>query len=112
MLVPALPLSLGCKMMGWHSPPPMFGLAWYFAALHNSLSSLSAQVSNVDVGWTLGYMLNLTNMIPSETPQKVAWLPKSKWIAATVILATTVILIFCLIVAVCYWKDSSGYESL
>lgn len=70
------------------------------------------QVSNVDVGWTLGYMLNLTNMIPSETPQKVAWLPKSRWIAATVILATTVILIFCLIVAVCYWKDSSGYESL
>ncbi|XP_072208774.1 ectonucleoside triphosphate diphosphohydrolase 8-like isoform X1 [Excalfactoria chinensis] len=70
------------------------------------------QVSNVDVGWTLGYMLNLTNMIPSETPQKVVWLPKSRWIAATVILAITVLLIFCLIAAICYWKDSSGYESL
>ncbi|POI31232.1 hypothetical protein CIB84_005018, partial [Bambusicola thoracicus] len=70
------------------------------------------QISNVDVGWTLGYMLNLTNLIPSETPQRVVWLPKSKWIAATVILATIVILTFCLIAAVCYWKDSSGYESL
>ncbi|OXB80633.1 UNVERIFIED_CONTAM: hypothetical protein H355_005562 [Colinus virginianus] len=70
------------------------------------------QVSNVDVGWTLGYMLNLTNMIPSETPQRAAVLPKSKWVAATVILAIILILIFCLITALCYWKDSSGYETL
>ncbi|NXJ06088.1 ENTP8 diphosphohydrolase, partial [Odontophorus gujanensis] len=70
------------------------------------------QVSNVDVGWTLGYMLNLTNMIPSETPQRAAVLPKSKWVAATVVLAIILILIFCLIAALCYWKDSSGYETL
>lgn len=98
--------------MGWYSPPPMSGIAWYFAALYISLPSLSAQVSNVDVGWTLGYMLNLTNMIPSEMPQRVVWLPKSKWTAATVILAVLFVLIFCLMAAICCWKDSSGYESL
>ncbi|XP_053778389.1 ectonucleoside triphosphate diphosphohydrolase 1 isoform X5 [Desmodus rotundus] len=26
------------------------------------------QIRNTDVGWTLGYMLNLTNMIPAEQP--------------------------------------------
>ncbi|NWI30085.1 ENTP8 diphosphohydrolase, partial [Sula dactylatra] len=63
------------------------------------------QVANVDVGWTLGYMLNLTNMIPSETPQR------SKWIAATVLLAVMLILIFCLLTVICCQKNS-GYDSL
>ncbi|NXC38923.1 ENTP8 diphosphohydrolase, partial [Penelope pileata] len=70
------------------------------------------QVSNVDVGWTLGYMLNLTNMIPSEAPQRVVGLPRIKWVAATVLLAIILILVFCLITAICYQKNSSVYESL
>ncbi|NXS43122.1 ENTP8 diphosphohydrolase, partial [Balaeniceps rex] len=69
------------------------------------------QVANVDVGWTLGYMLNLTNMIPSETPQTVIGLQRSKWIAATVLLAIMLILIFCLLTVICCQKNSS-YESL
>lgn len=86
--------------------------AWYFAALHIPLPSLSAQVANVDMGWTLGYMLNLTNMIPSETPQRVIGLQRSNWIAATVLLAVMLILIFCLLTVICCQKNSSGYESL
>ncbi|XP_027326792.2 ectonucleoside triphosphate diphosphohydrolase 8 isoform X1 [Anas platyrhynchos] len=70
------------------------------------------QVSNVDVGWTLGYMLNLTNMIPPEIPQNVIGLPRSNWIVATVLLAVMLVLTFCLLVAVCYQKNYSGYESL
>ncbi|XP_035420593.1 ectonucleoside triphosphate diphosphohydrolase 8-like isoform X2 [Cygnus atratus] len=70
------------------------------------------QVSNVDVGWTLGYMLNLTNMIPPETPQSVIGLPRSNWIAATILLAVMLVLTFCLLVAMCYQKNYSGYESL
>ncbi|NXE14626.1 ENTP8 diphosphohydrolase, partial [Lophotis ruficrista] len=70
------------------------------------------QVANVDVGWTLGYMLNLTNMIPSEAPQSVVGLQRSNWVAATVLLAIMLILIFCLLTAICCQKNSSGYESL
>ncbi|KFQ76872.1 Ectonucleoside triphosphate diphosphohydrolase 8, partial [Phoenicopterus ruber ruber] len=70
------------------------------------------QVANVDVGWTLGYMLNLTNMIPSETPQSVVGLRRSNWIAATVLLAIMLILIFCLLTVICCQKNSFGYESL
>lgn len=28
----------------------------------------SDQIKDSDAGWTLGYMLNLTNMIPAEAP--------------------------------------------
>ncbi|PKU32095.1 hypothetical protein llap_17602 [Limosa lapponica baueri] len=70
------------------------------------------QVANVDVGWTLGYMLNLTNMIPSENPPRVIGLQRTNWIAATVSLAIMLILIFCLLTAICCQKNSFGYESL
>ncbi|XP_031986357.1 ectonucleoside triphosphate diphosphohydrolase 8-like isoform X2 [Corvus moneduloides] len=70
------------------------------------------QVANTDVGWTLGYMLNLTNMIPSEPPAAVTGLPSCSWIAATVLLAIMLILTFCLLAATCCQKNSSGYEHL
>ncbi|XP_064026933.1 ectonucleoside triphosphate diphosphohydrolase 8-like isoform X2 [Pogoniulus pusillus] len=70
------------------------------------------QVANADVGWTLGYMLNLTNMIPSEAPQRVVGLQRSSWVAATVLLTIILILTFCLLTAVCCQKGSSGYERL
>lgn len=70
------------------------------------------QVANIDVGWTLGYMLNLTNMIPSEPPTAVTELPRSIWIAATLLLAIMLILIFCLLTATCCYRNSLGYEQL
>ncbi|NXC86255.1 ENTP8 diphosphohydrolase, partial [Cercotrichas coryphoeus] len=70
------------------------------------------QVANVDVGWTLGCMLNLTNIIPSEPLTAVTELPRSIWIAATVLLAIMLILTFCLLTAMCYQRNSSGYEQL
>ncbi|XP_075027066.1 ectonucleoside triphosphate diphosphohydrolase 8-like [Calonectris borealis] len=69
------------------------------------------QVANVDVGWTLGYMLHLTNTIPAETPQRVIGLQRSNWVAATVLLAIMLILIFCLLTVICCQKNS-GYERL
>uniref|UniRef100_A0A8C3HC48 Ectonucleoside triphosphate diphosphohydrolase 8 n=1 Tax=Chrysemys picta bellii TaxID=8478 RepID=A0A8C3HC48_CHRPI len=38
-----------------------------------SWSSIKFQmkVTNTDIGWTLGYMLNLTNMIPAEAPESL-----------------------------------------
>ncbi|KAJ7411944.1 ectonucleoside triphosphate diphosphohydrolase 8-like protein [Willisornis vidua] len=70
------------------------------------------QVANVDVGWTLGYMLNLTNMIPSEPPPGVIVLQRSHWMAATVLLAIMLILTFCLLTVMCCQRNSSGYERL
>ncbi|NXN09074.1 ENTP8 diphosphohydrolase, partial [Indicator maculatus] len=70
------------------------------------------QVGNTDVGWTLGYMLNLTNMIPSEAPQTVVGLQRSNWIVATVLLAVMLILILCLLTGMCCHRGSSGYERL
>ncbi|XP_032933551.1 ectonucleoside triphosphate diphosphohydrolase 8-like [Catharus ustulatus] len=70
------------------------------------------QVANVDVGWTLGCMLNLTNIIPSEPLTAVTELPRSIWIATTVLLAIMLILTFCLLTAMCYQRNSSGYEQL
>uniref|UniRef100_A0A8C3XDP5 Ectonucleoside triphosphate diphosphohydrolase 8 n=1 Tax=Cyanoderma ruficeps TaxID=181631 RepID=A0A8C3XDP5_9PASS len=70
------------------------------------------QVANTDVGWTLGYMLNLTNMIPSEPPAAVTQLPRSIWIAATVLLAIMLIHTFCLLTATCCQRNSWGYEQL
>ncbi|NXO43012.1 ENTP8 diphosphohydrolase, partial [Locustella ochotensis] len=70
------------------------------------------QVADVDVGWTLGYMLNLTNMIPSEPPAAVTELPRGIWIAASVLLAIMLILTFCLLTATCCQRNSPGYEQL
>ncbi|XP_055662263.1 ectonucleoside triphosphate diphosphohydrolase 8-like isoform X2 [Falco peregrinus] len=70
------------------------------------------QVANIDVGWTLGYMLNLTNMVPSEIPQRVTGLKRSNWTAATVLLAIMLILIFSLLTVICCQKNPSGYEML
>ncbi|NWX14153.1 ENTP8 diphosphohydrolase, partial [Aegotheles bennettii] len=81
---------------------------------HSTWSSIrfARQVAHVDMGWTLGYMLNLTNMIPSEAPQRVVGLQRNNWIAATALLAIMLILTFCLLTATCCQKNSSGYERL
>ncbi|TRZ12738.1 hypothetical protein HGM15179_014386 [Zosterops borbonicus] len=70
------------------------------------------QVAGTDVGWTLGYMLNLTNMIPSEPPAAVTELPRSLWMAATALLAIMLILTFCLLTAMSCQRSSLGYEQL
>ncbi|NWI92932.1 ENTP8 diphosphohydrolase, partial [Pitta sordida] len=70
------------------------------------------QVANTDVGWTLGYMLNLTNMIPSEPPPRAVMLQRSSWTAATVLLAIMLILTFCLLTVLCRQRHPSDYERL
>ncbi|KAM3911827.1 ectonucleoside triphosphate diphosphohydrolase 8-like [Leptodactylus fuscus] len=47
----------------------------------NSISFMK-QAANTDIGWTLGYMLNLTNMIPSEAPSTMRAHPYGVWVAA------------------------------
>ncbi|XP_069465894.1 ectonucleoside triphosphate diphosphohydrolase 8-like [Ambystoma mexicanum] len=45
------------------------------------------QASNTDIGWTLGYMLNLTNMIPAEAALRVHGQDFNIWIAAICFIA-------------------------
>uniref|UniRef100_G1MRZ2 Ectonucleoside triphosphate diphosphohydrolase 8 n=1 Tax=Meleagris gallopavo TaxID=9103 RepID=G1MRZ2_MELGA len=47
---------------------------------------------DTDVGWTLGYMLNLTNMIPAEAPVRVKAHTPSLWAAAIAFITLTLAL--------------------
>ncbi|NXK48078.1 ENTP8 diphosphohydrolase, partial [Chauna torquata] len=50
------------------------------------------KAGSTDVGWTLGYMLNLTNMIPAEAPVWVKGHTPSLWAAAITFIALTLTL--------------------
>ncbi|XP_010156376.1 PREDICTED: ectonucleoside triphosphate diphosphohydrolase 8-like [Eurypyga helias] len=51
-----------------------------------------AKAGSTDVGWTLGYMLNLTNMIPAEAPAWVKGHVPSLWAAAIAFIILTLAL--------------------
>lgn len=55
-------------------------------------SPLLGQAGKADVGWTLGYMLNLTNMVPAETPASLKGHRPSLWAAAITFIILTLIL--------------------
>lgn len=44
------------------------------------------QIGDSDAGWTLGYMLNMTNMIPAEAPDTPP-LPHAGYVTVMVLLA-------------------------
>ncbi|XP_035197887.1 ectonucleoside triphosphate diphosphohydrolase 8-like isoform X2 [Oxyura jamaicensis] len=50
------------------------------------------KAGSADVGWTLGYMLNLTNMIPAEAPGQLKGHAPSLWAAAIAFVALTLAL--------------------
>ncbi|NXK80386.1 ENTP8 diphosphohydrolase, partial [Amazona guildingii] len=50
------------------------------------------KAGSADVGWTLGYMLNLTNMIPAEAPAWVKGHVPSLWAAAITFIILTLLL--------------------
>ncbi|XP_060774435.1 ectonucleoside triphosphate diphosphohydrolase 8 [Neoarius graeffei] len=65
--------------------------------------SFQKQVANTDIGWTLGYMLNLTNLIPSDRPLVVTGVQTSQW-AAEVFFIALVLFLSCFILTVfCLW---------
>lgn len=63
----------------------------------SSWSSIRFQMkaANTDIGWTLGYMLNLSSMIPAEAPEQVRGQPHGLWAAAIFFIVLT--LAFCLV---------------
>uniref|UniRef100_A0A8B9Z1Y3 Ectonucleoside triphosphate diphosphohydrolase 8 n=1 Tax=Buteo japonicus TaxID=224669 RepID=A0A8B9Z1Y3_9AVES len=50
------------------------------------------KAGRADIGWTLGYMLNLTNMIPAEAPVQMKGHVPSLWAAAVTFIVLTLAL--------------------
>lgn len=50
---------------------------------------LFPQAGETSIGWALGYMLNLTNMIPAEAPAQVKGHIPSLWAAAITFIILT-----------------------
>uniref|UniRef100_A0A8C3NKA1 Uncharacterized protein n=1 Tax=Geospiza parvula TaxID=87175 RepID=A0A8C3NKA1_GEOPR len=50
------------------------------------------KAGDADVGWTLGYMLNLTNMVPAEAPARLKGHRSSLWAAAIAFIILTLVL--------------------
>ncbi|KAK2820547.1 hypothetical protein Q5P01_023506 [Channa striata] len=53
------------------------------------------QIKGSDAGWTLGYMLNLTNMIPAEAPDSPP-LPHAGYVSIVTIMAILLFIVFIL----------------
>uniref|UniRef100_A0A8C8RIA6 Ectonucleoside triphosphate diphosphohydrolase 8 n=1 Tax=Pelusios castaneus TaxID=367368 RepID=A0A8C8RIA6_9SAUR len=70
------------------------------------------QVANADVGWNLGYMLNLTNTIPVEAPIKVKGLQQNLWAVAIVTACFTLAMILWTLLAVSYQRHFAIYETM
>ncbi|XP_014637859.1 PREDICTED: ectonucleoside triphosphate diphosphohydrolase 8 isoform X4 [Ceratotherium simum simum] len=49
------------------------------------------QAGGTDIGWTLGYMLNLTNMVPAEAPAQWRAESYNVWVAGVVFMVLTLV---------------------
>ncbi|XP_065428366.1 ectonucleoside triphosphate diphosphohydrolase 8-like isoform X1 [Chrysemys picta bellii] len=70
------------------------------------------QVAAVDVGWSLGYMLNLTNTIPLEAPNRVKGQRPDLWAAAVVTTCLMLAMILWTGLALCYQWPHATYETM
>lgn len=66
--------------------------------------TLSVQIGDSDAGWTLGYMLNLTNMIPAEDPDKPL-MPHGGYV--TFMLLFSLLILVLIIMAYMYFRRST-----
>ncbi|XP_035634147.1 ectonucleoside triphosphate diphosphohydrolase 8-like isoform X1 [Oncorhynchus keta] len=66
------------------------------------------QVADTDIGWTLGYMLNLTNLIPSELPLVVTGVQHSQWAAEVFFIVFAVFLSLMVLVLLWLWSPQDG----
>ncbi|XP_043843528.1 LOW QUALITY PROTEIN: ectonucleoside triphosphate diphosphohydrolase 8-like [Dromiciops gliroides] len=57
------------------------------------------KASETDIGWTLGYMLNLTNIIPVEAPEHVRTQKEGLWVTSIIFLVLTLVAALVLLLA-------------
>ncbi|XP_074871692.1 ectonucleoside triphosphate diphosphohydrolase 8 isoform X2 [Carettochelys insculpta] len=70
------------------------------------------QVAAVDVGWSLGYMLNLTNTIPMEAPNRVKGQRRDLWTAAVLTTCLALVMLLWTGLALCYQRRFATYETM
>ncbi|RMB93564.1 hypothetical protein DUI87_30263 [Hirundo rustica rustica] len=64
----------------------------------------SRQAANTDIGWTLGFMLNFTNMIPAEALQHVKGHQPGLWAGAVSFLVLAIVAGLVAVFLHCFWK--------
>ncbi|XP_075761956.1 ectonucleoside triphosphate diphosphohydrolase 8 isoform X1 [Pelodiscus sinensis] len=64
------------------------------------------QAANTDIGWALGYMLNLTSMIPAEAPEQVKGQQCGLWAAAIVFIVLTMAVALVAVLVQCLWNPA------
>ncbi|XP_010169809.1 ectonucleoside triphosphate diphosphohydrolase 8, partial [Antrostomus carolinensis] len=64
----------------------------------------SRQAANTDIGWTLGFMLNLTNMIPTEALEHVKGHQPSLWAGAVSFIVLAMVAGLVAVFLQCFWK--------
>ncbi|XP_006900731.1 PREDICTED: ectonucleoside triphosphate diphosphohydrolase 8 [Elephantulus edwardii] len=65
------------------------------------------QASGTDIGWTLGYMLNLTNMIPATAPTLQQAESYGVWVASVIFMALTLVAILGAASVQLFWPQDS-----
>ena len=62
------------------------------------------QVADTDIGWTLGYMLNLTNLIAPRHPLVVTGVQRSQWAAEVFFIVFALFLSLVLLIFLFVWQ--------
>ncbi|OCT66932.1 ectonucleoside triphosphate diphosphohydrolase 8 [Xenopus laevis] len=71
----------------------------------------SKQAGSMDIGWTLGYMLNLTNMIPSEAPTQLKAHSYSLWVGAIFFIVLSIAVGLLAVSLHCFCRNLSPGQS-
>ncbi|XP_043386744.1 ectonucleoside triphosphate diphosphohydrolase 8 isoform X3 [Chelonia mydas] len=64
------------------------------------------QAADTDIGWALGYVLNLTNMIPAEAPEQVKGQQRGLWAATIFFIVLTAAAALLAILIQCLWNPT------
>lgn len=67
--------------------------------------SLAFQVADTDIGWTLGYMLNLTNLITAKHPLVVTGVQRSQWAAEVFFIVFALFLSLVMVISLLFWQQ-------
>ncbi|XP_018584302.2 ectonucleoside triphosphate diphosphohydrolase 8 isoform X1 [Scleropages formosus] len=62
------------------------------------------KAADTDIGWTLGYMLNLTNLMSRETPPAVTGVLAEQWAAGIFFISFAVFLSFLILILLFSWN--------
>lgn len=93
-------------------PHPQEGLGVGSGAAAAALTAVYPQAGGADIGWTLGYMLNLTGMIPARAPVQWRAQSRSVWAASVVFAVLTLVAVLMAAAAQLPWhQDRHGSHS-